>query len=180
MRKTEIIVGSVILGFGFLFLIGSLFDFNIWGLICPAGLIGLGVFLMYRTNKNPSDGDIKIRFVGDIRRQGVWEAHDDETWGFVIDSKFDFTDAKLPDGMTTFQISAFVSDFKIVVPADLGVSIYSMAFMTESRVFGEKQETFFIPFSWESDNFKTANKKIILKPTCFVSEIRVDLVKNEA
>ena len=45
-----------------------------------------------------------------------------------------------------------------------------------SRINGEKQETFVMPFSWESDNFTTAAKKIMLKPICFVSEIKVEQV----
>jgi predicted membrane protein len=174
MRKSEIVFGTIILGFGLLLLIGAIFDINIWGLICPVTLIGFGVWLIYRTRKDPADGDVNIRFVGDIRRRDTWKAQNEETWGFVLDTVLDFTEAELADGITTFRMGAFVNDVKAIIPANLGVAIYSMAFMTESRINGEKQETFFIPFHWESDNFETSTKKVVLKPTCFVSEIKVE------
>jgi predicted membrane protein len=173
MRKSEIFFGAVILGSGLLLLIDAIFEINIWGLICPTSLIGLGVWLIYRTRKDPDEGDVNIRFIGDIRHTGAWKAQNEETWGFVLDTVLDFTEAELADGTTTFRIGAFVNDVKAIIPADLGIAIYSMAFMTESRIQGEKQETFFIPFHWQSANFETSTKKVVLKPTCFVSEIKV-------
>ena len=178
MRKTEIVIGSIVLGVGFLLLLGVFFNIDIWGLICPAGLIGLGVWLIYRTRKDPSEGDVKIRFVGDIRRKGVWQPSSEETWGFVLEYRLDFSEAELPEGETSYRVGAFVNDVRVTVPAEIGVAIQSMAFMTESTINGEKQETFLIPFTWESENYTTAVKKITLKPTCFVSEIRVEQVEE--
>ena len=180
MRRSEIVFGSIILGVGALLLVGAIFDIDIWGLICPAGLIGLGIWLIYRTRKDPSEGDVNIKFVGDIRRSGMWQPRNEETWGFVLDSRLDFTEADLPDGETVFRVGAFVNDVRATVPADVGIAVYSMAFMTETRINGEKQETFFIPFTWESDNFAAATKKIVFKPTCFVSEIKVEQIGIEA
>ena len=174
MRKSEIVFGAVILGFGLILLIGAIFNLNIWGLVCPVSLIGLGVWLIYRTRRHPDESDINIRFVGDIRRKGAWRADSEETWGFVLDAVLDFTEAELADGTTTFRMGAFVNDVKAIVPANLGIAIYSMAFMTESRIQGKKQETFFVPFHWKSTNFETSIKKVVLKPTCFVSEIKVE------
>jgi predicted membrane protein len=178
MRRSEIIIGSIVLGVGVLLLIGAIFDIDIWGLLCPAGLIGLGVWLIYRTRKDPREGDVNIKFVGDIRRSGSWQPQSEETWGFVLDSRLDFTEADLPAGETVLRVGAFVNAVKATVPANVGVAVQSMAFFTESRINGEKQETFFIPFTWESDNFTSAAKKIVLKPTCFVSEIKVEQVST--
>jgi predicted membrane protein len=178
MRKSETVIGLIILGLGILLLIGAIFDFDIWGLICPTGLIGLGIWLIYRTRKGSDNGDVKIRFIGDIRRRGIWQTKNEETWGFVLDTILDFTDAELPEGTTTLRMGAFVNDVKAIIPSDLGIAVYSMAFMTESRIHGEKQETFFIPFHWESHNFDTAVKKIVLKPTCFVSEIKIEQMET--
>jgi len=180
MRRTEITFGLVVLGLGLLFLIGALFKVDIWGLICPVVLIGVGIVLIYRTRQDPSSGNLKIRFVGDIRRGGVWLAQDEEIWGFVLDTRLDFTEADLEDGETTLRIGAFVNDFRVTVPEQIGIAVQSMAFMTESRILGEKQETFFIPFQWQSPNFEASIKKIVLKPTCFVSEIRIEQVHIDA
>ena len=72
------------------------------------------------------------------------------------------------------KVLSFVNDIKATFPADVGIAIYSLAFMTDSRILGEKQETFFIPFEWQSANFQTALKKVVFKPTCFVSEIKIE------
>jgi predicted membrane protein len=179
MRRSEIVSGSIILGVGILLLVGALFNIDLWGLICPTALIGLGVWIIFRTRKEPRDSDLKIKFVGDIRREGVWQPQNEEIWGFVLDSRLDFSAAILPDGETVYQVGAFVNDIRATVPEDVGVAVNSMAFMTESRILGEKQDTLFMPFHWESDNFDRAIKKIILKPFCFVSEIRVEQLSPE-
>jgi predicted membrane protein len=174
MQRSEIVIGTVILGVGLLLFLGVIFNIDIWGLICPAGLIALGIWLIYRTRRDPGERDLNIRFVGDIRREGVWESTSDETWGFVLESRLDFTDAILPEGETVFRIGAFVNNIKATFPADIGVAVFSVAFMTDSRIGGNKQETFFIPFEWESANYRTAIKKVVFKPTCFVSEIKIE------
>jgi hypothetical protein len=179
MRRSEIIIGTIVLGAGVLLLVGAIFDIDVWGLLCPAGMIGLGAWLIYRTRQDPREGDLNIRFVGNIRRSGAWQPQSEETWGFVLESRLDFTEADLPAGKTTFQVGAFVNDVKATVPADVGVAVESMAFFTEARINGEKQETFVMPFTWESDNFETAAKKIVLKTTCFVAEIKVDQLEAQ-
>jgi len=176
MRRSEVVIGGIILGIGVLLLLGSIFNIDVWGLICPAGLIALGILLIYRTRQDPSERAFKVKFVGDIRRKADWTPQSEETWGFVLDSRLDFTDVDLPDGETVFRAVAFVNDIKATLPADIGVAIYSLAFMTDSRIQGEKQETFFIPFEWQSANYQTAVKKVVFKPTCFVSEIKIEQI----
>ncbi len=145
MRRSEIIFGSIVLVAGVLLLFGALFDIDIWGLICPAGLIGLGVWLIYRTRKDPSEGDVNIKFVGDLKRSGVWEAQSEETWGFVLDSKLDFSNAVIPNGETILRLGAFVNELKATIPNNVGVAIYSMAFMTDSENQRRKAGNFFRP-----------------------------------
>ena len=174
MRRSEVIIGGIILGIGVILLLGSLFNIDVWGLICPAGLIAVGILLIYRTRQDPGDRTLNIKFVGDIRRKADWVPQSEETWGFVLDSRLDFTNADLPDGETIFRVLCFVNDIKATFPADVGIAIYSLAFMTDSRILGEKQETFVIPFEWQSENYQTAVKKVVFKPTCFVSEIKLE------
>jgi lia operon protein LiaF len=174
MRRSELIIGGIILGIGIILFLGSLFNIDVWGLICPAGLIALGIFLIYRTRQDPNDRALNIKFVGDIRRKADWVPKSEETWGFVLESRLDFTDVDLPEGETVFRVVSFVNDIKAALPADIGVSIQSLAFMTDSRILGEKQETFLFPFEWQSPNYQTAVKKVVFKPTCFVSEIKIE------
>ena len=85
MRRSEVVIGGIILGIGVLLLLGSLFNIDVWGLICPAGLIALGILLIYRTRQDPSDRGLNIKFVGDIRRKADWVPQSEETWGFVLE-----------------------------------------------------------------------------------------------
>lgn len=144
MRKSEIIIGSAILGVGLLLFVGAILNIDIWGLICPAALIALGIWLIYRTRQDPRDGNINIKFVGDVRRQGPWQPKSEETWGFVLDSRLDFTEADIPDGETVFRVGAFVNDIKATIPTEVGVAIYSMAFMTNlaSRAKSKRLSSF--------------------------------------
>jgi hypothetical protein len=55
--------------------------------------------------------------------------------------------------------------------------------MTEIRINGDSSQNFVVPHEWQSDNFNTAAKKIIIKPISFVSEVKIQRavtqVKNE-
>lgn len=176
MQRSEVVTGSIILGIGFIFLLAALFNVNIWGLVCPASLIGLGIWLIYRTRQDPREGELTIKFVGNIHRTGIWQPQHEEIWGFVLESRMDFTDAVFPNGQTTLRTRTFVNDIKATFPAEVGVAIHSTAFMTNSRIQNEKQETFFIPFNWESPNYEYAPQKVLLITTCFVSEIKVEII----
>jgi lia operon protein LiaF len=173
MRKSEIIFGSIVLGMGVLLLFGAIFKVDVGRLICPAGLIALGVWLIYRTRRGPHHADVNLRFVGDIRRRGAWQVSDDETWGFVLDVNLDLREAALPEGETTFRVGAFVSDIDVILPAEVGIAITSMAFMTETRIDRQHDQQFFLPLEWQSANYASAARKINIKPTCFVAEIKI-------
>jgi len=173
MRKSEIVFGSIILGVGVLLLVGAIFHIDIWGLICPAGMIALGAWLIYRTRRGPGGAEVNLRFVGDIRRRGAWTPQNEETWGFVLDTTLDFTQAELPPGETTFRTGAFVNDIKVTVPAEVGIALSSMAFLSETRINGQHEQTFFLPFEWQSDNYASASRKVIIRPFCFVAEVKI-------
>lgn len=177
MRRSEILIGAIVLGAGVLFLIGAVFDIDVWGLLCPAGLIVLGGWLIYRTRQDPREGDLRIRFVGDIRRSGMWRVDNEETWGFVFDTKLDFTQAEIPVGETSLRMICFVNDIKVTMPAEVGIAVYSLAFMTEARINDKNEQVFVMPYEWKSDNYEMASKKIILKPSSFVSELRITQVE---
>jgi predicted membrane protein len=174
MRKTELFFGAIVLGVGFLLLIGAVFDINVGGLICPSALILIGGWLIFRTQTAPEQTAVHYRFVGDFKRRRPWQLEqNEEHWAFVNDLKLDFSQAELLDGETSLRVGAFVNDLRIWVPPDLGVAINSMAFVTETRIYSERMQTILAPYTWQSDNYATATKKIILRPIGFFSEIRI-------
>lgn len=174
MRKTELFFGAVVLGVGVLLLIGALFDIDTGSLICPGALILIGVWLIYRVQTAPQKTAVNFRLVWDFkRRQGVELLQSEEHWAFVNDLSLDLSQAVLAPGETSLRLGAFVNEIKLRVPADLGIAIDSMAFMTETRIFDDHQQTILSPFVWQSENYETADKKIIVRPISFYSEIRI-------
>jgi predicted membrane protein len=176
MRRSELIIGSIVLGLGIVLLLGEFFNIDVFGLLCPAGMIGLGVWFIYRTQKKPLESDLNIKFVGKVQFDPESPSQQSETWGFVLDSRLDFREINLQEGETTLRIGAFVNDIKAKIPVDIGFAVYSAGFMTESNIAGDKQQTFFMPFSWQSNNYESSEKKINFKPTCFVSEINIEII----
>ena len=174
MRKTELYFGVGILVVGVLLLIGALFKIDVGALLCPSVLILIGVWLIFRMQTAPDKTDLHFHFTWDLKRRHAWQvAGDQEHWSFVNDTDLDLSQADLAEGENSLRLGAFVNDLKIWVPPDVGLAIESMAFMTEVRIFGEHQQTFIAPYTWQSDNFATATRKLILRPVCFVATIRV-------
>ncbi|MBN1668230.1 MAG: hypothetical protein JW862_14150 [Anaerolineales bacterium] len=174
MRKTELFFGAVVLGVGILLLIGAYFDIDTGSLICPGALILIGVWLIYRVQTAPEKTAVNFRLVWDFKsRHGIELLQDEEHWAFVNDVALDLSQAELAPGETSLRLGAFVNEIKLHVPADLGIAIDSMAFVTETRIFDDRQQTILAPYNWQSDNYTTASKKIILRPLGFYCEIRI-------
>ena len=95
---------------------------------------------------------------------------------FVGDVELDLVHADLPDGETTLRIYGFVGDVDVTLPPGVGLSYTSTGFVTDARVNERKLEGFVIPFSYSSDNYPAALKRIRLETFFFVADVKVRLV----
>jgi len=172
-NKGQLIVGLVIVLIGITLLVGNLFRVNLWDFLWPLVLIGLGVWMLLRPRTVRTGTKVQQRLLGDIRRAGEWQVTHEEFWILVGDIKLDMTAAQIPAGETLIRTYGFVGDVKLVVPVGVGVSISSTAFVTDSKVLGQKQDTFLTTFRFASDNYETAERKIRLESTAFVSDLRI-------
>ena len=172
-KQTQILLGSVLIGFGFLIMMSNLLDIDFGAICWPSLLILVGVLIIVRPRIAPEGTDVRILFFGDLRRSGEWDVMDEEIWSFVGDVDLDFTQANFPEDEATFKLYRFVGDLDIIAPKDMGISISSMGFVTEARIEGKKRGGFVTPVRYTSENFESAAKRIRLDMISFVGDLKV-------
>ena len=172
-NQGQFYLGIVIVVFGVVLLIANIFDINLSILCWPMAFILLGVFLIYRPRMVAPGTQMTQRFLGEVRRSGQWQVVDEEFWYFVGDIELDMLNADIADGVTEIRTFGFVGDIDIYVPAHVGVVVDSTAFVSEVGLPEAKEENFLAPVHMQTDNYKMAQKKILLQTTCFVGDIKV-------
>jgi lia operon protein LiaF len=118
---------------------------------------------------------LRFRVFGPIRRVGRWAVSDEEIYFLLGDAKFDFSEAEIPTGETVIRVYYLLGDVKMWVPEGVGVSISSMAVITEARLFGEKREGFFSHVELASEEYETMERRVRLEVVCFIADIRARL-----
>lgn len=171
-NQGQLFFGGLFIFFGLLFLIGTVFSINIWAFCWPIGLILLGVWILLRPQLSPGT-PVRMTPLGSVRRDGVWRVASEEHWIFVGDASFDLTRAEIPAGESTLRLFGFVNDVTLIVPQSVGVAVSSTAFVTDSNVLGQKEETFVMPYTFTSDDYASAERKVRLEATCFVASMKV-------
>jgi len=172
-NKWQVFIGILIILVGLMSLIGTIFDVDVGAFCWPIGLIALGVFLLLRPQLVSPDTAVRLKLVGDVRRHGAWQVADEEIWIGVGGVRLDMTSADVPVGETRIRVFGFVGDVKLLVPEGVGVSVSSMAFVTDARVLGQKRDSFFSPIHFASDGYETAERKVQLETNYFVVNLRV-------
>lgn len=172
-NQGQIFIGALLILLGVLFLISNVFNVDI-GLFCwPLALILLGVWLLLRPQMVSPDTTITQKLFGEIERSGTWEVMDEEIWAFIADLDLDMTKAEIPVGETQIRCLGFIGDITLFVPEDVGVRVSSTAFVSEVAIPEHKQESFLSPVHLQSNNYKTAERKIYLEVTCFIADVKV-------
>ena len=108
--------------------------------------------------------------------QAVTDARRGNLTGFARES------GTLPDG-TSFlwelrSVNGRGLDVRLRLPQQVGCSISSVAFLSETRIMGNKQDTFVAPFEYTSPGYESAERKIRLETWFFVANIRLEQVED--
>lgn len=172
-NRSQLIFGSIILFFGLLLLIGNVFHIDIGALCWPIGLILVGVWLLLRPKMVSSGAPVNVILIGDSRRKGAWNVSQEEFWTGIGDIDLDFTQAEIPPGETSYRCYGFIGDIKMEVPPGVGVSISSMAFITNAKFQGKHQESFVNPVNLSSEGYESAERKIHLEALYFIADVKV-------
>ncbi len=172
MRNWYITLGAVIVFIGLLFLIGAVTGVNLGDFICPIALILVGVALIIRTRRISRDTAFTAKLIGDIRRRQGDKVQNEEIWVGIGDVDLFLTDADVPTGETRLRMVGFVGDIDLRIPEDVGLSITSLAFVTEAKMFGEKKSHIATPYEYVSPGYAEAERKIRLETTFFVADMK--------
>jgi lia operon protein LiaF len=172
-NTTQLLIGGLLVAIGFALLLGALFNVDVGAFCFPVGLILVGLWVVFRPRMVEPGTAVHERLLGDIRRQGAWQVTDEEIWIGVGDIDLDMSGAEIPTGETRLRIFGFVCDVDLIAPENVGVSVTSTAFLTDGQVLGRKQQSFVTPLTAVTDDYATAERKIHLETTCFVSELKV-------
>jgi hypothetical protein len=173
-NRGQLIIGAALVLLGIAFFIGTIFQINVWAICFPVGLILIGVWLVARPNLG-GDKSIgsEVVLIGDVRRRGNWVVRSQEFWLGIGDVDLDFASAEIPTGETRIMFYSFVSDIKIYIPKDVGVSIYIYGFFNEADLLNQKQESFLSPVEVTSSNYAAAERRLRFEMTGFINEIKV-------
>jgi len=172
-RRWALGIGILVIVYGVFLLAGELFHFNGWAFFFPLLLIGLGVWLILRPRMLGSRGQVQSRILGDINRVGVWQVVPEEIWLGIGDVLLDFTNAQIPVGETTITIYGFVGDVKTYVPEGVGIKLYCSAFVSDVKMFEDKESSVFMPLDRSSDGYDASTRKVIIKTNHFVVGVKV-------
>jgi len=172
-NQGQLILAVVIIIVGVAFLIGNVFDVDVWALCWPVALILLGLWVLFSPRIIGTDTTARQKLLGSIRRYGSWQVQAEEFWIGIGDVKLDMTQAEIPLGETELRVWNFVGDVRLTVPPEVGVSVSSSAFIADVRVLGRKRDSFLAPVRMSSENYETAERKIKLETTSFIADVRV-------
>ena len=95
---------------------------------------------------------------------------------FAGDVRIDLADLNLSPGETDITVTAFAGDVHIFAPQDVGVSISTMAFVTDSRINGKKMEYIMSGMDYATEGYEEANKKFKLFMQCFAADVKLKTI----
>jgi predicted membrane protein len=169
----QLVFGGLIILWGVLILVSNIFDID-FGIVCwPLFFIILGVWLILRPKFEARYPDVKLLILGDYHEKGNWQVKDREHLAFIGNYKLDMQQAVLLPGLTTLKFFGFVQEVKLTIPNEMGIAVTSNSFVSDMNIYGEKRDGVFWPAEFTSSNYSSAERKLRIECTGFVSTIKV-------
>ncbi len=172
-KRGYLVIGAALIVLGLLALISYWIGVDFCALALPLLVISAGVYILLRPRYAPRGAAMHIQPLGNIKRTGAWTALDEELWVLIGDARFDLSQVTLPPGETVIRVLGFVGDLKLVVPDTVPVAITSVAFLTSSRIFGAKRDTFVEPFETATEGYADAESRLRFESWRFVTSVKV-------
>jgi predicted membrane protein len=173
VNRSAFWIGGILVLIGLIFLAGNIFNFNAWAFCWPAVLIVLGVWVLLRPRLALPGTNVDFHFIGDINRSGAFTLVPEDLSTFIGDIDYDLSQATIQPGETRLQMTGFIGDVDIYVPAGVGFRVVCNGFVSEVKLFGQKRSSFLTPVDFASSNFATAERKIFLEMSWFIGDITI-------
>jgi lia operon protein LiaF len=172
-NRGQLFIGAVLVVFGLLSLLSTVFHIDFGALCWPVLLIAVGVWLVFRPRLGGPDSEAEVLLLGDRRRRGEWAVRNEEFWLGIGDVELDMTQATIPPGETVLRIYGFVGDVDVFVPRVVGVAVQLNGFVIDSDVLGRDYDSFLSPVSVQSENYTTAESRLRIEMISFVADLKV-------
>jgi predicted membrane protein len=172
-NRSQLIIGGVLILFGVMALFNTVFGIDAWAIFWPSILIIIGIWIIVRPRYLGSGVELEQAFFGTIRRDSTWQVSDLETWIGIGDIKLNLSQASFPSGDTEIQVYGFIGDVLLKIPADVGVSVSTTAFISDVTTPEQKMDRIISPLHMESSNFQDAEKRVLLEVTAFIANAKV-------
>lgn len=172
-KRGELFLGGLLVLVGAIALIDALLRVNLWAYFGPLLLIGMGVWFIVRPRLVSEGRAVAMKLIGDIKRGGAWQVSDEEIWLIVGDVDLDLSQAVIADGETRLSIYGFVGDVDLIVPEGVGLKMHSVAFVSDAKVFGGKEESFVAPYDYATPGYEEARQRLRVNTAHFVADLKV-------
>lgn len=136
----------------------------------PLVLVLVGLWFIFGPSVFQNE-NFKLRFITNIQKYGNWQVKSQEMLAFVHDVDYDLTNAHIPKGETKITLMGFVTELNLRLPEDVGFSVTTNAFVTESKINEEKQEFLMRGMKYTSPNYESSERKIHFEINSFVVEL---------
>lgn len=173
-NRTAILIGSILIILGAFSIIDALLGINLWSLVFPLILIGLGFLILLRPKTLPGGTNFILRFVEETNKSHEWTVVPAEYWSFVGSMKLDLSQAVIPEGETSIVMYSFVNELEIILPTDAGLKLTARGFVHDTKVKGYKEDHIFAPFEYETPDYELQTRKINIQSLSFVSEVEIN------
>lgn len=189
----------------FVFGIGIFFDrllgINFFGLIIAIIVFYYGFRLVRESKQSDSNEDDKKRtttqteknershgsafvpepfqrsWIGDIRYTGeAFELRDLTILSGIGDTRFDLTNAIIPEGETVIFVQSFIGQIDFFVPDDLALSIQASSLVGEVSIFHETHSGVNNNVSIKSSDYKQQSRRVKLVLHTMVGEVKVKAI----
>jgi predicted membrane protein len=172
-NRRQLYAGLAIIVVGLLLLIGNFTDINLGAICWPLAFILVGVWLILRPSLVGPDVAQTQKIIGEVERRGPWSVQAEDFLGFVIEVDMDLTQAEIPMGQTRLRFYGFVTEVDLIVPADVGIMVRPIAFVSEVAMDGHKGEYILSSPPVKSDHFDKAPRTLVVESFSFVTDIKV-------
>jgi hypothetical protein len=173
-RRGLLVLGSLLILYGVVLLLGVIFHIDVGQLCLPTFLILLGLYLIVGWRLFPGRPAVRLHPFPGIHREGAWQVTDQEIMLFVGDIRLDFSQAQIPPGETTWRIFGFVGSLRLIMPPEAGWKISSTAFLTDVKSDNQKQEQFVSTYKRCTPDYNQAERKVHVETYFFVADIKID------
>ena len=172
-NRLGLFFGLVFVLGGTLLLADNIFQINAWAICGPFGLIGLGGWFVYRASHLPVGGSPTFKLIGDLNRRGSWQVTNEEINLVIGDVNFDLTQAVIPLGETRLRFSGFVNNINLILPAGVGITLNSTAFVSAITFLSFKRDAIFIPIDLASIDYASAERRLRVEANFFVTDLKI-------